>query len=44
MTVDFKKNTEQKMTKTLEALKVDFAKIRTGRAHTGILDHVTVDY
>ncbi|MBA0902220.1 MAG: ribosome recycling factor [Candidatus Nitrotoga sp.] len=44
MTVDFKKNTEQKMTKTLETLKVDFAKIRTGRAHTGILDHVNVDY
>lgn len=44
MISDIKKNAEQKMNKTLEALKVDFGKIRTGRAHTGILDHVTVDY
>ena len=39
-----KKSTEQKMHKSLEALKADLGKIRTGRAHTGILDHVTVDY
>lgn len=32
------------MAKTLETLKADFGKIRTGRAHTGILDHVMVDY
>jgi len=32
------------MIKSLEALKADFGKVRTGRAHTGILDHVTVDY
>src|SRR3989338_5768578 len=44
MLADVKKNTEQKMTKTLETLKADFGKVRTGRAHTGILDHVTVDY
>jgi len=45
MTVaDVKKNTEQRMQKTLEALKADLAKVRTGRAHTGILDHVQVDY
>ncbi len=44
MIADIKKNTEQKMNKTLEALKADFSKIRTGRAHTGILDHVMVDY
>lgn len=44
MISDIKKNAEQKMNKTLETLKVDFGKIRTGRAHTGILDHVTVDY
>ncbi len=44
MIADIKKNTEQKMNKTLEALKADFGKIRTGRAHTGILDHVMVDY
>ena len=41
---DVKKNTEQKMQKSLEALKTDLAKIRTGRAHTGLLDHVQVDY
>ncbi len=44
MIADIKKNTEQKMNKTLEALKADFGKIRTGRAHTGILDHVMVGY
>ena len=44
MIADVKKTTEQKMHKTLETLKADFGKIRTGRAHTGILDHVTVDY
>lgn len=44
MIADVKKNAEQKMKKTVEALKVDLGKIRTGRAHTGILDHVMVDY
>ena len=44
MISEIKKNTEQKMIKTLETLKADFGKIRTGRAHTGILDHVLVDY
>ncbi|HLP99302.1 MAG TPA: ribosome recycling factor [Sideroxyarcus sp.] len=44
MIADIKKNVEQKMAKSLEALKVDLGKIRTGRAHTGILDHVMVDY
>jgi ribosome recycling factor len=44
MIADIKKNVEQKMTKSLESLKVDFGKVRTGRAHAGILDHVTVDY
>ena len=32
------------MQKSLEAMKVDLGKIRTGRAHTGLLDHITVDY
>lgn len=41
---DVKKNTDQKMQKTLEALKADLAKVRTGRAHVGILDHVQVEY
>ncbi|MBE0625049.1 MAG: ribosome recycling factor [Burkholderiales bacterium] len=44
MIADVKKTAEQKMQKSLEALKTDLGKVRTGRAHTGILDHVTVDY
>ena len=44
MIADIKKNVEQKMHKSLEALKTDLGKVRTGRAHTGILDHVMVDY
>jgi len=44
MIADIKKNAEQKMKKTVEALKADLGKIRTGRAHTGLLDHVMVDY
>ncbi|ADE11881.1 ribosome recycling factor [Sideroxydans lithotrophicus] len=44
MIADIKKNVEQKMAKSLEALKTDLGKIRTGRAHTGLLDHVMVDY
>jgi ribosome recycling factor len=41
---DIKKNAEQKMGRTIEALKNDLQKIRTGRAHPGILDQVSVDY
>lgn len=44
MIAELKKTTEQKMQKSLEALKLDLAKVRTGRAHTGILDHVQVEY
>lgn len=45
MTVaDAKKIAEQKMQKSLETLKSDLAKVRTGRAHTGLLDHVMVEY
>ena len=44
MIADVKKSAEQKMKKTLETLKVDLGKVRTGRAHTGLLDHVQVDY
>ena len=44
MIVQLKTNTEQKMKKSVEAFKADLAKVRTGRAHTGLLDHVTVDY
>jgi ribosome recycling factor len=41
---EIRKTTEQKMQKSLEALKADLGKVRTGRAHTGLLDHVMVDY
>lgn len=41
---EVKKAAEQKMGKSVEALKVDLGKIRTGRAHTGLLDHIHVDY
>jgi ribosome recycling factor len=41
---DVKKTAQDKMAKSIETLKGDLAKVRTGRAHTGILDHVTVDY
>ena len=41
---DVKKNTDQRMHKSIDTLKADLAKVRTGRAHTGILDHVQVEY
>jgi ribosome recycling factor len=44
MIADIKKTAEQKMGKTVETLKHDLTKVRTGRAHTGLLDHLHVDY
>src|SRR5688500_7949893 len=41
---DIKKQATDKMAKSVETLKNDLGKIRTGRAHVGILDHVRVDY
>jgi len=41
---DVKKSADERMTKSLDALKANLAKIRTGRAHAGILDHVQVEY
>ena len=41
---ELKKGTEQKMDKSVQAFKADLGKVRTGRAHTGLLDHVKVDY
>ncbi|HQR10483.1 MAG TPA: ribosome recycling factor [Casimicrobiaceae bacterium] len=41
---DVKKSAEQKMGKSVESLKADLGKVRTGRAHTGLLDHIQVDY
>ncbi|HNZ57104.1 MAG TPA: ribosome recycling factor [Methylophilaceae bacterium] len=44
MISDVKKTADQKMLKSLEVLKADLAKVRTGRAHVGLLDHVMVEY
>jgi ribosome recycling factor len=44
MISDVKKTADQKMHRSIEALKADLAKVRTGRAHTGLLDHIHVDY
>ena len=41
---DIKKTAEQKMGRSIEAFKSDLQKIRTGRAHTGLLDQVHVEY
>ena len=41
---ELKKTTDAKMNKTIDAFKTDLAKVRTGRAHPGLLDHVMVDY
>lgn len=41
---EIKKTSEQKMLKSIDALKHDLAKVRTGRTHTGLLDHIMVDY
>lgn len=41
---NIKKDTEARMAKSIDALRADLAKIRTGRANTGILEHVQVDY
>jgi len=44
MLAEIRKNAETKMRKSLDSLKADLGKVRTGRAHTGLLDHVMVDY
>jgi ribosome recycling factor len=44
MIPELKKSTEHKMAKSVESFKTDLSKVRTGRAHTGLLDHVMVDY
>jgi ribosome recycling factor len=41
---DIRSSADERMGKSLEALKTSLAKIRTGRAHAGILDHVHVEY
>ena len=42
--IDIKKGAEQKMARSVESFKTELQKIRTGRAHPGILDQVQVDY
>jgi len=44
MIADVKKTADLKMKKTVDALKADLAKLRTGRANTGLLDHIVIDY
>ena len=44
MIADVKKTAEQKMQKSVETLKTDLGQVRAGRAHTGLLDHIKVDY
>jgi ribosome recycling factor len=44
MIADVRKSAEERMQKCLETLKTGLGKVRTGRAHTGLLDHVKVDY
>ena len=41
---DIRKDAETRMKKSIESLKGELTKLRTGRAHTSLLDHVTVDY
>ncbi|MDD2769682.1 MAG: ribosome recycling factor [Methylococcus sp.] len=41
---DIQKRTAERMQKSIEALKQEFAKIRTGRAHPSLLEHVRVSY
>lgn len=41
---EIKKDADIRMGKSIEALKGELAKIRTGRAHPSILDHISVDY
>jgi len=41
---EIQQDAEQRMKKSVEALRGELTKLRTGRAHTSLLDHVTVDY
>ena len=41
---DIHKDAAQRMKKSVESLRQEFTKIRTGRAHTSLLDHITVEY
>ena len=41
---EIKKDAEKRMAKSVAALKQELTKLRTGRAHTSLLDHITVEY
>src|SRR5690606_9158658 len=41
---EVRKSAESRMSKSVETLRINLSKIRTGRAHAGILDHVLVEY
>lgn len=41
---EIRSTAEAKMSRTIESLKGNLAKVRTGRAHTGLMDHIQVDY
>lgn len=41
---DIKKDSTERMTKSVESLKQELTKLRTGRAHASLLDHLTVSY
>ncbi|UCC56378.1 MAG: ribosome recycling factor [Gammaproteobacteria bacterium] len=41
---EIKKDARDRMGKSIEALKISLGKVRTGRAHPSLLDHLTVDY
>jgi ribosome recycling factor len=44
MLEEFKKDAEGRMTKSVESLRYELKKLRTGRAHTSLLDHIMVEY
>ncbi|MGH7887167.1 MAG: ribosome recycling factor, partial [Candidatus Binatia bacterium] len=44
MLQDILKDATARMGKSVESLKLSLAKIRTGRAHPSLLDHISVDY
>lgn len=44
MLEDMKKDANKRMAKSIESLRTELSKIRTGRAHTSLLDHVMVEY
>jgi len=44
MLQDIKKDAAERMGKSVEALRTELKKLRTGRAHTSLLDHITVEY